>query len=138
TTLRRDGWDLGFYGGDKNRVIINFTSAATAIVTDKTDINAVGIADTVGKKTALSMMDMSPSDMNLIDDIDGDLTKTVIPEVKTSGNKVVIINRGTGNGIESREYYKILIELLPSGHYKLTYALLDATTSQSIEISKDK
>lgn len=136
-TVRRDGWDLGFYSGSKNRVIINNTSSATAVVTDKTNIADVSAADTIGVKTNFSMMDMSPTDMELIDNIAGDINKTVIPEVKATGNKVIIINRGTGNGIAVRDYYKIQLQLLANGNYKLTYAKLDATTTNTIEISKD-
>lgn len=136
-SLRRDGWDLGFYCGEGNRVIINYTSSAAAYVTDKTDMNAVTEDDTIGVKLSFSMMDMSPEDMKLIDDVDGDLSKTVIPEIKATGNNVIIINRGTGNGIGARDFYKLLIELLPNGNYMLKYAKLDAAEFNTLEIAKD-
>lgn len=135
-SIKRVSWDLGFYSGNDFRVILNNTTAATAKVTTKTDINTVGIADTVGlNKLALAF---SVADFAMVDDISGDISKTAIPEISATeaNNRVIIINRGTGGGIAARDWYKVRILRNGSG-YTLQYAKLDATTFSTLNITKD-
>lgn len=132
----RNSWDLGFYMGPDFRVIINNTTSATAKVLAKNDLRAVGDADTVGlNKLALGF---SLASWNLVDDIFGDLSKTVIPAtaVNDADNKVFILNPGTGGSVAARDWYKIRVLRTTSG-YRIQYAKLYETSFSTIELAKD-
>jgi hypothetical protein len=139
TAVARGGWDLGFYCGPEFRVILNNTVSAGGKVLTQTDLAAVGATDTIGLTLAVSQMTPAPSDLAYFDDINGSVTGTVIPEVSAtaSNNKVVVINRGTGGGIAARPWMKIKVLRNANGGYTLQYAGINATTFQSLEISKD-
>lgn len=51
STARRDSWNLGFYPGPEFKVIINHSMGAMAVETEKTDLTAVGAADSVAIAT---------------------------------------------------------------------------------------
>lgn len=136
-SVKRASWDLGFYCGSDFRVIINNTIGATAKVTTKTDINAVGTADTAGLNKLTIGYDATS--FSLIDDVTGDLTKTLIPAISTTDtdNKVVIINRHVStNSTSDSNWYKIRI-LRTSNGYTLQYGKLSATTFSTLNINKD-
>lgn len=139
-TLARAGWDLAFYCGNDFRVLINNTTAAMAKVTDKTDINAVSSADVAGVNFVLDIANPSPEAFAMIDDIDGDLSKTAIPAVSSTEaeNKVIVIHRGTAGSVAERDLIKVRILRNASGSYTLQYAPIDATTFNTIDITKDE
>ncbi|WP_129020185.1 HmuY family protein [Edaphocola flava] len=139
-TLTRAGWDLAFYCGSDFRVLINNTTAAMAKVTNKTDINAVNSSDVAGVSFELDIANPSPEAFAMIDDIDGDLTKTAIPVVSSTEaeNKVIVIHRGTAGSVAARDLIKIRVQRNVSGGYTLQYAPIDATTFNTIEIAKDE
>lgn len=134
----RQSWDLGFYCDDEYRVIINNTTGAMAYVTDKTDINAVSSDDTVGVPLYFSLSTLTPDLFQYFDDVEGKISGTVIPEVKSNpdDNKVVIINRGTAGSIDPRDFYKVKVVREENG-YRLYYAPLNSTDIKSAIISKD-
>ncbi len=137
TPVERKSWDLGFYTGAAFRVILNNTTSATAKKNDKNDLTQVGDADTIGlNKLALGY---DASSMALVDNVHGDLTKTIIAEISANNadNKVYIINRGTGGGIPVRDWYKVRILRNATGGYTLQYAKLAAATFTTIDIPKD-
>ena len=139
TAVARAGWDLGFYCGSDFRVVLNNTTSAGAKVLAKTDLNTVVEADTIGLTLAVNQMAPAPEDLAYFDDIEGDLTKTVIPAVSATdaANPVIILNRGTGGGTPARPWMKLRILRSASGGYKLQYAgILDATFT-TVEISKN-
>jgi len=136
TAVARNSWDLGFYSGTDFRVIINNTTVATAKVLAKNDLTQAGNADTVGlNKLAIGFDAVS---FNLVDNIFGDLSKTVIPAVtiNDADNKVVILNPGNGGGVAARDWYKIRVLRTAAG-YKLQYAKLAAAGFTSVDIAKD-
>ncbi len=136
SSVARNSWDLGFYGDADYRVIINNTTSATAKVLTKNDLTQVGAADTVGlNKLALGF---EASAFNLVDEIRGLLTKTVIPAiaVNDADNKVIIVNPGNGGSVAARDWYKIRILRTAAG-YKLQFAKLAATTFTAVDIAKD-
>ncbi len=137
--LLRSSWDLGFYGGNEFRVKLNNTTSAAAKVTTKTDLSAVGSADTVGVTLAISQATPSPTHFNHIDKLDGSLAGTVIPEISATAaeNKVIIINRGTGGGIAARAWFKVKITRNASNGYTVQYGELNATTFQTVNITKN-
>jgi len=112
TPVERTTWDLGFYmGSDDFRVILNssvnmmiLNSSVNMMVKqiNKTDLNTVTAADTVGLTNEVSYNQAMPSSTQLayIDYPDGDLTKTAIAAIAANAadNKVYIVNRGNGIG----------------------------------------
>lgn len=146
TAVNRVNWDLGFYGGTDFRVAINSSLTMMARALDKTDLNTVTSADTVGFKNEMVVgPNASTAGMAWIDDPAGDLTKTAIAAVSAtaSENKVYIINRGAANPpndpsapFPTRGWKKIRIVRNGSG-YTLQYADISATTFQEIQVAKD-
>ncbi|WP_315819998.1 HmuY family protein [Paraflavitalea speifideaquila] len=96
-SAKRTSWDLGFYSGTDFRVIINNTTAATAKAINKTDLSLVTVADTTGFADALAL-GQGAGTFSIIDDVDGDLTKTVIPAVSATDadNKIYILKPSNG------------------------------------------
>ncbi len=136
TTALRAGWDLGFYAGADFRVILNNTTSATAKGLTKNDLTQVGAADTVGLNKLAIGFDVTA--YALVDNVQGDITKTVIAAVSSTDadNKVYIVNRGTGGGVAARDWYKIRILRRGNG-YVLQYAKLAETTFKTLDITKD-
>jgi HmuY protein len=136
TAAARASWDLGFFSGNDFRVILNNTTSASARVIAKNELNLVTAEDALPATDWDNNYDAAS--FNLIDDIRGELTKTVIAEVSANDadNKVYIINPGTGGGIAARPWYKIRILRKGTG-YTLQYAKIAETTFNTIDITKD-
>lgn len=132
--VARSSWDLGFSGGADFNVVLNNFIASTAVATTKTDINTVGSADTVGVKIVITN---SLGELGLIDDPQGDLTKSAIKAVSATDadNKVYIIRRGTSGGIAAKDLLKIRV-LRNGSNYTLQYAKLTETTFKTATITK--
>ncbi|KAA8485357.1 heme-binding HmuY-like protein [Arcticibacter tournemirensis] len=137
TAVGRDEWDLGFYSGADFRVIINNATGASAIKVDKTDLTQVSSADINPDDLKLGQ---GLGSFSLIDDVNGDITKTVIAAVSAteSENKVYVINRKGGDRSVApvADLYKVKISRKDNG-YVLQYARLNETTVKSLEITKD-
>ncbi|RQO30135.1 hypothetical protein DBR32_11145 [Taibaiella sp. KBW10] len=139
TPFARADWDLGFYCGNNFRVIINNTTAAMAKVINKNDLNTVTSADVAGVNFELDIANPTATTFTMLDDIDGDLSKTVIPEVSSvdADNKVVVISRGTAGGIAPRDLMKVRIIRNGTDGYTLQYAKINETVFNTINIAKD-
>jgi hypothetical protein len=139
TPVARTKWDLGFYGGNDFRVIINNTIGASVVAVNKTDLTQVTAAD------------VNPNDLKVggtlgsfsaIDDVFGDLSKTAIPAISATDteNKVYIINRVGGdaeaNVTATSDFVKIRVLRAATG-YTLQYAKINETTIKSLTINKD-
>ncbi|ANH82983.1 hypothetical protein A8C56_20120 [Niabella ginsenosidivorans] len=137
-TVARKNWDLGFYTGSDFRAIINNTAVAYAKATTKTDLNAVGSADTVGLKLEFDQNVPTAADFTMMDNLNGNISQTLISASATeTDNKVFILNRGTGGGIvRSQNQYMKLRVLRNSNGYTLQYAPLTANTYNTLSISK--
>ncbi|MFT4024793.1 MAG: HmuY family protein [Flavihumibacter sp.] len=137
-SVKRASWDLGLYAGSNFRVILNNTTSALARSVDKNDLNAVTVEDTAGMVLALSQAEPSADDFVMLDDIDGDLSKTVIAEVSATdaSNKVYILNRGTGGSTPARDWLKTRVLRNGSG-YAVQYAPIAATTYQTVQVTKN-
>lgn len=136
-SVKRTAWDLGFYGGADFRVIINNTTAATAKAINKTDFAQVNMADTTGFADALAL-GQGAGTFAIIDDVEGDITKTVIPAIAATDadNKIYILKPSNGMVAAARDWYKIRITRNGS-NYKLQYAKLSETAVKTIDITKD-
>ena len=145
TTVPRVSWDLGFYGGDEFRIVLNSSLKMAAKALNTTNIDEIATAD--------SSMNIGQGQGNLtyIDSPDGDIKATAIAAVSGNDedNKVYLVNLGNGpsatqpaTGSEGsaggahRGWKKIRI--LKSGNdYKLQYADIAATTHKEVTISKN-
>lgn len=146
TAVDRTSWDLGFFMGDDFRVILNSSVTMMARAIDKTDLNGVTAADTVGFDDVMIVgANATTAALAWIDDPTGDLTKTAIASVSATAaeNKVYIINRGASNPpndpsqpIPSRGWKKIRIIRNGNG-YTLQHADIAANSLQEIQITKD-
>jgi hypothetical protein len=75
---------------------------------------------------------------DIIDDVDGDLSKTAIAAVSATDaeNKVYIVKPTNGAIAAAKDWYKIRI-LRNGAGYKLQYAKLSETAVKTVDISKD-
>jgi len=144
-TSLRTNWELGFYSGDKFRVVINGTIGMAVKQLATTNIDAIQISN-----SAVGIGTFDPANTAYIDNPDGFLNSTAIAEVSAndSDNKVYLVNMGfavpavpAGNGGvsvtgSSRGWKKIRV-LRDGNGYKLQYADLNATTHTEITIAKE-
>jgi hypothetical protein len=139
TPVLRSGWDLGFYCGNEFRVVLNNTTSAGAKVLAKNDLTAVGAVDTIGLTLSTSQTNPLPEQLAYFDNIAGDITKTVIPEVSATDadNKVIILNRGAGGGIAARPWIKLRVLRNAVGGYTLQYAGIQESTFKTLLINKE-
>jgi hypothetical protein len=144
-TVPRASWDLGFYSGDKFRVVLNGSLKMTAKSLNTTNI------DEVVQEDSSMLFGQGEGAASVVDHPSGDLTKTVIAEISDNpeDNKVYLINLGNGPanvapavgtdgsaGGAQRGWKKIRV--LKSGNdYVVEYADIAATTHQQITITKD-
>lgn len=135
----RDSWDLGFYAGTDFKVILNSTNGASAIKIEKTDLNAVTVADfdpntlKVGQGGGSFAIIDDGREANI-------LNKTAIATISATDadNKVYIINRkgGSNTVLANEELYKIRIIRKGTG-YTLQYAKVTESTFKTIDIAKN-
>jgi hypothetical protein len=146
TAVNRASWDLGFYtaaGNDSFRVILNSSVAMMAKQINKTDLNTVTAADTLGfsADVAYSPFAPFPAQMPYVDYPNGDITRTAIGLIPANAadSKVFIVNRGTGVGspAPARGWKKIRITRNASGGYTLQHADIAATSFTTVEVAKD-
>src|SRR5690606_16913527 len=110
--VKRISWNLGFYSGSQFRVILNNTAGASALKVEKTDLNAVSESDINLDDLAIGLGE--PGAFDNIDDLTGDLTKTLIPEISAteSSNQIFVINPiggSHGTTITTDNLYKVRI-----------------------------
>jgi len=134
TPVARASWDLRLSNGTDFRVFINNMTAATALVTSKTDLASVTSADTIGRNLALTM---SAGQMNLVDDVTGAFSRSVIPAISAvdAENPVIILQRGTGGATPRTDLLKVRI-LRQGNGYRILYARLQETNFQTLDVPK--
>lgn len=137
TSVKRNSWDLGFYGGEAFRVILNNQIAISALETDRKEMNDVNSSNTDISQLAHAF---SPDKMDLYDDTAGRLEHTAIKEINADAdqNKVYIVNRVHGSSVEKDNVWKIRILQNGDGGYTLHYAKIDDSDFQTAEIHKDE
>jgi hypothetical protein len=135
----RNSWDLGFYTGQENRVVLNSATGMLAYKLNKNNLNNVSAADTIGLAATLNF-GSSTTYLN-IDNPNGDLSQTAIASIanKPEENNVYIINRrqGVGNPAVSA-WKKIRILRNGTGGYTLQHADIQATSYTSVNITRDE
>ena len=150
TVVRRDAWDLGFYGGEEFRVTINGSLYMAVSSLPNTDINSVNSSSVAALKPVVAVGTFDPQNEVYVDGPSGNILETAISEISEDAfnNPVYLVNLGVEIGTEqpnagsvaiagdSRGWKKIRI-LRDSSNYILQYADLDATSYNEISISKD-
>ena len=150
TVVRRDIWDLGFYGGEEFRVTINGSLYMAVSALTNTDINSVNSLSVAALQPLVAVGTFDPENAAYIDSPNGNILETAISEISEDDfkNPVYLLNLGVEIGTaqpntgsvaiagESRGWKKIRI-LRDGNGYILQYADLDATTYNEISISKD-
>ena len=150
TVVRRDIWDLGFYGGEEFRVAINGSLYMAVSPLLSTDINSVNSLSVAALQPLVAVGTFDPGNEAYVDGISGNILETAISEITVddSNNPVYLVNLGVEIGTvqpntgsvaiagQSRGWKKIRI-LRDGNGYILRYADLDATSYNEISISKD-
>lgn len=147
STAERTSWDLGFYAGSEDKVILNYSTYMMAQPLEKTDMNEVTAADTVGMG-GMMVIGTAGADV-FIDHPDRDLSKLAIADISGTDddNPVYIVNRGAGPGEGNIDPGTVdvggtalgwkKIRILKSGNdYVIQHADIDATTFEEVTISK--
>ncbi len=136
TAIARNSWELGFFGGSDFRVIINATTGAAVKALTKTDLAQVTAADTVALANTL-ILGQGQGTFDIIDNVDGDLSKTAIKEISATdaNNPVYILNPGA-SGTGQKPWYKIRILRKGTG-YTVQYARITETTFKTLDVAKD-
>lgn len=140
TSVERDSWDLGFYSGTDFKVILNSTNGASALVINKTDLNAVTTADF--DPNALKV-GQGQGNFTIVDDgrEANILNKTAIAAISATDaeNKVYIINRkgGAATVLANEELYKIRVIRKGTTGYTLQYAKVTETTFKTLDVAKN-
>lgn len=138
SSVKRTSWNLGFYNGDQFRVVLNNTAGASAVEVNKTDLNAVSESDITLDDLQIALG--SPGAFDNIDDVTGDLSKTLISEISATdvNNKVYVMNLiggGHGDVISADNLYKIRV-VREGSDYELQYAKLNATEFSTLAVKK--
>ncbi len=151
TVVRRDAWDLGFYGGNDFRVSLNGSLYMAAKALTTTDMNSVNSGSVASLQGEVAVGTFNAVNEAYIDNPNGDIKATAIAEVSAddSQNPVYLLNLGAEVGIgapssvggvnisgDPRGWKKIRI-LREGNGYKLQYADLDDTTFEEVSISKN-
>lgn len=139
TSIKRTSWNLGFYNGSQFRVVLNNTAGASAVEVNKANLNEVSESDIILDDLKIALG--TPNAFDNIDDVTGDLSKTLIPEISATAdnNKVYVINPvggGHGDVISADNLYKIRV-LREANDYVLQYAKLNATEFNTLTVKKD-
>lgn len=150
TTAVRDSWDLGFYGGNEFRVVINGSIYMATRALTSTDIDAVTQADVASLQPQVAVGTFNPQNANYVDAPNGSILETAIQNISEDNNEnpVYLVNLGyevgtntptigsAGVAGDPRGWKKIRI-LRDGDNYVLQYADLNATTHQEVTISKN-
>ncbi|MEM6829749.1 MAG: HmuY family protein [Bacteroidota bacterium] len=149
TAAARDTWDLGFYAGNEDKVILNYSAYMMARALDKTDMNEVSAADTVDFAKAVVIATAGAH--FFIDNPNRSLENLAIADVSgdASENNVYIINRGFESdsnatpdpgsvAVNSTPLGWKKIRILKDGDdYIVQHADIAATSFTETRISKD-
>ena len=127
TSAARQSWNLGLYSGAGFAVILNNTTASTAVEAKKQSIGVV-----VSKSDSLSYasqlaIGLGTGGLTVVDDLDGNLAKSVIQP-----GKVYIVNLGEGQ----LPLYKVQVSLKDVSTYTVQYAKLNESSVTSVDVPK--
>lgn len=141
TQSDRKSWNLGFYCGEGFHVMLNSSYATLAAASEKSDFAAVTLEDAAAAPSLLG--GMQDDIASLIDDVTGDVTKTVFGPIAAdaSAGKVFFVasedNKKDPDAQEDRSlWYKVKVTCSGDG-YKVEYGKVGDTTPKVAQIAKD-
>ncbi len=129
TAIVRTAWSLGFYCGESFAVKLNNTTASAAIQSNLALTDVISGTDSATYVSQLTIGRESAS-FDVIDDINGDLSKTIIKE-----NNVYLVCLGT-TAIGESTLYKVKVAQTTNG-YSLQYAASGSANVNTVEINKN-
>lgn len=151
TAVVRDAWDLGFYCGNDNRVVINNTIKMAVKPLETTNIDQV-----VSPDFGVAVSPTVPATNGYVDSPFGILAAnspgngTAIAEISENPelNKVYLVNLGDALATNAPEVGSVNLSGAPRGwkkiritrngnKYILQYANLEDTTHKTVEITKN-
>lgn len=135
TAVDRKSFNFGLTSDSRFRVVLNAAYQTTAVTTSKSDISAVTVADQ-GTSVNLNHDITDPTTVSLVDNWDGDVTKTAIPEISAvdAENKVFLISFEGSK--EKEKWFKVRITRNGAG-YKIQYARLGETAIKTLDVAKN-
>ncbi len=136
TPVNRKSWNIGLTGDGQYRVVLNPSYQTTAVATDKTDINAVTLANP-GSSTELNHNVSDAATATLVDSWEGDLTKTVFAEVSAneSENKVYLISFEGSK--DKDKWFKVKVNRNGTTGYRIQYARLNESSIKTLDVTKN-
>lgn len=135
TAIDRKSFNFGLTSDNRFKVILNAAYQTTAVTTSKTDISTVTVADP-GTNVELNHDITNVATASLVDNWDGDINKTAIPEVSAtdSENKVFLISFEGSK--DKDKWFKVKINRNGAG-YKIQYARLNETAIKTLDVAKN-
>lgn len=127
TSVARASWNFGFSTGADFAVILNNTTGSTAVEATNQNLETI-ISETAATEYANKLKFGQEGAFDIIDDISGDLTKSVIKE-----GKVYIVNLGDNQ----TPLYKVKVTKKDADTYTIQYAKSNESAVKSINISKN-
>lgn len=129
TSVARTSWSLGFYCGDGFAVKLNNTTASAAIQSDLALSDIISTEDSTAYAAQL-LIGRGSGSFDIIDDLDGDLTKNII-----KAGDVYLVRLGETATGESG-LYKVKVDETADG-YSLQYAASGSADVNTVEIGKN-
>lgn len=129
TSIARKSWNFGFYTGSDFGVILNNTTASTAIEATNQSLGVIiSATDSATYVSKLAIGHDGDGGFNLVDDLAGDLSKSVIKE-----GKVYIVNLGESQ----KPLYKVKVTKKDDNTYIIQYAKSNESAVKSLDVTKD-
>lgn len=132
--IDRHSWDIAVESGDGFHVILNPAYSTVAASTDKTDFAAVTADDAAKIDFPGPHASM---DAKYVDDLSGDLSKTVFGEIPATEADAKVFFVATDKNKASKDsWYKVKVSRTDDG-YKVEYGTVADQTPKTLEIKKD-
>ncbi|PXV63199.1 heme-binding HmuY-like protein [Dysgonomonas alginatilytica] len=129
TSVARKSWNFGFSTGSDFGVILNNTTASTAIEATNQSLDVkISAADSAAYVSKLVIGGDSGGGFTIVDDVLGDLSKSVIKE-----GKVYIVSLGDAQP----PLYKIKVSQKDANTYTIQYAKSNEATVKSLDVAKN-
>lgn len=124
----RKSWNFGFSTGSDFGVILNNTTASTAIEATNQSLDAkISAADSAAYVAKL-IIGGGEGNFDIVDDVLGDLSKSVIKE-----GKVYIVSLGESQ----TPLYKVKVSKKDANTYTIQYAKSNETAVKSLDVAKN-
>lgn len=135
-SISRDSWDLGFYSGSENRVILNNQTGMAAIKTQERSLKDVNSSSFDINQFKGSY---SPAEMKLYDDTAGRLSHTVVGDISNSPDNanVFVVHTALRPTIEKENIWKFVVTINADQSYAIEYGRIDDTQYQKAIVKKN-